>query len=264
MPAISLAAKTLYLNKNIDYIKDISITEYDIKSAGFSVIKYKKLLSEEIIQSLEKMEKKQRNIRIGKYMRTIEGLAKEVNNTLAEVRRQFVILNSIEEEDILSIKKDAIFIIKKKPTNLIIYGYFEFRPKSSFTSYMFIGNKEFYYSGLNKEFLIKGLSEEREGYHGEEIENIVYENEPLLMDIKRFMALGEKLSQDALYEQFKRYKYKYTHFQLNKKTYRNIVTGYYDIGEKFHIKNISDDMLKQVNISYNWMTFIQPIISYML
>ena len=42
--SILIAEKTNYLNKDIQYLKNIQISEYDIKSAGFSVIKFQKLL----------------------------------------------------------------------------------------------------------------------------------------------------------------------------------------------------------------------------
>jgi len=263
MSAIALGNKTLYLNTDIDYIKDILISEYDIKSAGFSVIKYKKLLSEDIINELEKMSKEKRNIKIGKFMKEDVNLIKEVNATLAEVRKEFIRLNNLEEHDILSIKRDAIFVIKKQPTNLVIFDYFVFRPKDVFTSYMYIDNKEFYYSSINKEFLIKGLSNNRDMQFGEKIDDINYENEPLLKDIKRFMSLGEKLSKEELYKQLTTYKRKYVNRQLDKKTYRNLITGCYSY-KGFQVKDIDDALLNDIDITYNWVTYIIPLIQNLL
>ena len=42
----ALYTKTNYLNKNIDYLLNTDIREYDLKSAGLSLIKYFKLLPE--------------------------------------------------------------------------------------------------------------------------------------------------------------------------------------------------------------------------
>ena len=262
MPAINLAERTLYLNEDINYIKDTLISEYDIKSAGFSVIKYKKLLPDDIIEKLENMNKLSRNIQIGLYMREQKTLAKEINDTLAEVRKEFIIQNNLEEEDILSIKKDAIFVIRKKPTNLLIFGYFQFRPKDVFTSYMNLNNKEFYYSSLDKSFLIKGLSETRDYMYGEKIDDIDYDTEPLLKDIKHFMALAEKISQDALYGQLLRYRHKYLNKELEKKTYRNLLTGYYDlVNNNFKLKDIDNELMKDLDISYNYVNYILPMIN---
>ena len=79
--ALRIAKSTLYLNKNLSYIKNVSIVEYDIKSAGFSVIKEKKLLPEKVITKLEGMKKEDRNIAIGKYQKSIPTLSKEIVNT---------------------------------------------------------------------------------------------------------------------------------------------------------------------------------------
>ena len=116
--AQDIAKSTNYLNKEVYYLKNTAITEYDITSAGFTVIKFKKLLSDTQIQDLEKLEKYERNVQIGKLMLKKPIIATEIIQTLAKVREAFVVINEIYPEDILTIKKDAIFLIKKVPQNL--------------------------------------------------------------------------------------------------------------------------------------------------
>ena len=230
----SLAEKTNYLNKDILYLRNTTIQEYDIKSAGFTVIKSKKLLPPEEIQMLETIDKEARNIHIGKRIIRFPKISEEIINTLAEVRQDFFILNNIQEDEILSIKKDAVFLIKKVPEHLII-GDFEFRQKSSYTSYCYINKVEFYYDALTETFDIKGLPEDAKKL----------QEEYLIKDIKRLIALAEKLTPDKLFILLKQYRSKYLKRQLDPATYRDLNTGRYSVGDYF-FDAVSQEELKEV------------------
>ena len=52
-----LYKRTTWLNKNIDFSFGSSITEYDMKSAGLSLIKEFKMLPDDEIQKLEALNK---------------------------------------------------------------------------------------------------------------------------------------------------------------------------------------------------------------
>jgi len=242
-----LVEKTNYLNKEILYLKNTSITEFDIKSAGFTTIKVKKLLSEEVISDLEKMSKDQRSIYIGKQILKYPNIGEELINTLIDVRKDFVILNNIEEEDILSIKRDAFFIIKKSPSILDIGG-FEFREKEKYSSYAYLNGKEFYYSSRTDKLDIKGLSEDvknqQEAY--------------FLKDIKKIMSLGEKVSSDQMFLFLKQYRSKYLNRKLEKETYRDLEMGLYSLGN-YQISTIDAEMLKDIDISQNYIKYLIPL-----
>ena len=45
-----LYKRSIYLNRDIDYLFNSEIIEYDIQEAGFNIIKYFKLLSESEIE----------------------------------------------------------------------------------------------------------------------------------------------------------------------------------------------------------------------
>jgi hypothetical protein len=242
-----LAEKTNYLNKDILYLKNTTITEYDIKSAGFTVIKYKKLLPEEEIFELEKIDKEERNIRIGKRILQYPRIGEEIINTLAEVRKDFVVLNQIYENDILSIKKDAIFLIRKNPTVLKI-GMFEFRAKKSYTSYCYLNKKEFYYSSLEDSLELKGFTEE----------NRNKQNDYLLKDIKKIMTMSEKLINEQLFVFLKQYRSKYLNRQLDIETYRDIETGKFSVDDYF-MEDISKELLQSADISQNYINYLLPL-----
>ena len=56
----------MYINENDPFLFNTEIIEYDMKDAGFSLIKEYKLLDKKTIDRIEKLEKKRRHITIGK------------------------------------------------------------------------------------------------------------------------------------------------------------------------------------------------------
>jgi hypothetical protein len=247
-----IAEKTNYLNKDITYLRNTVITEYDIKSAGFTVIKTKNLLPSEEILELESIDKLERNVRIGKRILQYPKISEEIINTLSDVRKDFSILNKIEVDNVLAIKKDAMFIIKKKAEILDIRG-FEFRKKETYTSYLYLNKKEFYYSSLTGHMDVKGLHEESK---------ILHENY-LLKDIKKFMEFGEKLTDTQMYNALKTYRSKYLNRELPIDTYRDIETGKFSVGE-YQLDSVSNEMLASVDISQNYINYILPLIQNMI
>lgn len=63
---MSISSKANYTSKEILFVYNSRIDEYDMKSAGFSIIKQNNLLPAETIHQLERLDKQTRNIEIGK------------------------------------------------------------------------------------------------------------------------------------------------------------------------------------------------------
>lgn len=151
--------KTTWLNPNIEYLFNSEIIEYDIRDAGFNLIKQYKLLPADKIQELEKLGKGfERHKRIGIMQRNDREFSTALLSKFAEIRTVFINMNNITDNDIVSVKKDAIFIIGQvKQTK---FGGIEFAQKNVYSSYIRfpnIQNMEIYYSNMGLE--IKGMSE---------------------------------------------------------------------------------------------------------
>lgn len=150
--------KTTWLNPNIEYLFDNEIVEYDIKDAGFSIIKHYKLLSPEIIKNLTDLGKRERHIAVGKMQGIDKNFSKALMDKFAEVRAIFVSANNLSDNNIISVKKDAIFTIGE--CNKIKFGKIEFASKNRYSSYLrFIDNMniEIYYNSGNMD--IKGMGD---------------------------------------------------------------------------------------------------------
>lgn len=152
-------SKTTWLNPNIQYLFNDEIIEYDMRDAGFSLIKQYHLLPSEKISELEKMGKGvERHIAVGKLQRDDKEFSKRLLNKFAEVRTIFISANNIDDNNIISVKKDAIFTIGH--CNRLKFGNVEFTAKNFYTSYMRfpeINNMEIYYSKNNMD--IKGMGD---------------------------------------------------------------------------------------------------------
>ena len=156
-----------YINNNIPFIFNSEITEYDMKSAAFSIIKEFKLLDKSKIEKLSKLEKEKRNKQIGIYQRDDEAFKETLKLGFIEARRRFFEANSLNINDLLSIKKDAIFT--KKKCKYQEFGEILFRPKNTYTSYIYLKTErksvELYY---NYEVLdVKGISDTKLDLHRE-------------------------------------------------------------------------------------------------
>lgn len=151
--------KSTWLNPNIEYLFNADIIEYDMKDGGFSLIKQFNLLPQEKIKELERIDKGiMRHIEVGKLQRENKEFSKSLNDKFAEVRRIFITSNGLTDNDIISVKKDAIFTTK--PCKRVNFGKVHFADKNHYTSYIRfpnINNIEIYYgdNGID----IKGMGD---------------------------------------------------------------------------------------------------------
>ena len=108
-----------------------SIIEWDMKRAGLNLIKEFKLLPENLILELEDMPKKDADIKIGKLQIKDKEFSKNLEKAFTDVMNHFLEVNNIDKEfDVLSIKKDACFVINKKITQSTCGEYIKFIPKN--------------------------------------------------------------------------------------------------------------------------------------
>lgn len=151
-------AKSTWLNPNIEYLFNNEIIEYDMKDAGFTIVKFYKLVPPEEIKRLERLEKGERNRAIGKLQIGNKELSKALSDKFAEMRTLFVSANKLTDDDIISVKKDAIFTIG--PCQQIKFGKVEFSAKNRYSSYLRLTenmNIELYYA--DGEIDVKGIGD---------------------------------------------------------------------------------------------------------
>lgn len=158
---------TLYKRMNylldIPYVTSSFITEYDLSKANISALKYERYLSDEDYSFLYSANKMYREIYIGNLEKGDKSITKIKQHGIEEARRLFFEANQLQDNEILSIKNDAIFVIGTKQLQTQ-FGIFDFKRKNTYSFFMSTKNRlEIYYyydpvSG-NEVFDVKGIND---------------------------------------------------------------------------------------------------------
>jgi len=250
-----LFKKHFYLNKNIDYLISNEIIEYDIKLAGFNIIKKYNLLDSNKIKYLETLDRKQKQVQIGLYMRKDKELFKILNQKFIEVREWFFNNNNIKDDDVLSIKKDAIVVTKRCiVTELDNISFIE---KNVYSSYYYLNDNEFYYNKNN--IVVKGISDSTLECH----------KKYMLDFLHTFFKMNEISKRKRVIEFLKDFIDYYKRRKLCIEYYRELNTQ-----SLFRLKNLKYNKeiigvidiayVDEIDINYNFIHYLVPLISILI
>ena len=163
----NLFTKSLHL-MDIDFLINSVIIEYDLSKANINILLYYKAISEDLYCELYNADRMTRQITIGNMMKD-PNISQIISNGFVEARRLFFDANSIQDQDVLGIKKDAIYLLRK--ANFTKFDNLEFKEKNFYTSFYNIRSqrKEMYYckdpiTGEEK-LDIKGINDDSLIYH---------------------------------------------------------------------------------------------------
>ena len=161
----------LYKEKNytiqIPYVFNQYIREYDISKANISILFSKGVIDENLYAKLYNADRMYRQVYIGKMIKSNSQVQDELNNGIIEYKQKFFEVNNITDNDIISIKNDAIFILNKVP-KILSFDKVNFTHRNTYTSFMKLFELEIYYgSDINSEVIdIKGIKDtDIEMYH---------------------------------------------------------------------------------------------------
>ena len=250
---MSILTKSLWTDPADFIISDIY--EYDMKRGGLSVIKEYSLLPQDEIEKLEKEEKKTATINIGKLHHKHKGLASKMNEGFMKARLLFGELNELQDSDIISIKKDAIFTRKYCDIQQITDNIL-FREKNAYDAFVRIGKIEFYWSPEKMD--VKGINDLKLAQHKDLLDFISkiiqcmvrYDNKRALRLIvqcmndykKRRLPIGfyRELNADSKFI-----------FILNEDTI-------------LQLDNIGEEHIKELKIEYNYLNILVPLMNLLL
>lgn len=237
----ALTDKSTYLNKNYQYIKNVPITEYDMHNAGINILSYLGYLTEEHRKYLSMFDNLQRNIIVGNMMRENPQWNEAMFNEYKKIRYSFAKHNNIFPEDILAIKKDAIFIINHpNARNLELNEYFKFTKKHEYNAYIYSYGKEFYVNTSNGDYNVKNFN------HSVAKVQEDYLFEALLTAI----VLDIEDNSKEVFNHFKNFRNEYLKRELEIPFYMDMEIGgytyelneitynsrYYPLDDKYHLK----------------------------
>jgi len=253
----SLYKRTNYTDSSISFIENTNIIEYDMKNAGMNILRTLGYVSNDSkavlnYDDLINMKKIDRVITIGKALRNNPKMNEDLENGFEECRRIFMESNNINKDDILSIKKDAIYVIEKHANNLRINDYIRFEKKNQYDTYISLMEKE-HYININEDIIdVKGYSKETIEHHKDYLFKF-------LLDVVKMNRDMDKID---VAEALTIFKHKYVTRSLDKGYYKSLADNKYMVEFTNSILGIPDinEMNENISINYN-LTFILEIIN---
>jgi hypothetical protein len=251
-----LYMKHNYVNRNLVYLKNNIIREYDMVNAGINILHHYNVLSDEEYKNLNEMDKLSKNIVVGKFLKKNPDINESLMNEFINIRKELFEINGINDDDILSIKKDAVFIINKRLNKLKLNEDFIFQEKNKYAGYINIDRKEFYYNVDKREFDIKGYSDFIKKFH----------KNYLFKELEELLYLDMINEKNMVFEKLIQLKYDFLERNLDKGYYLDITQGKYifnAIGSMYGLDDM-DDNLKPYCFINNNLNFILRIVSTIL
>lgn len=243
-----------------------SIIEWDMKRAGPNLIKEFGLLPMKEIEKLELLSKKECDIAIGKLQIKNVEFSKELDKAFTDSMIMFLNENGIDKElDVISIKKDACFVINKKISKFKFGKYIEFIPKNQYHAYININPFEFYFK-RNGEIDIKGLIGDKKKrseiikLHENGMINFLF----YIVDLAEKTNLSTKQINEFLHRFVEMYKQRELEFDYYREFNVESRFRYQFAGAEVMADRIDESMLQKVDIRYNYIHLILPIINLLI
>ena len=245
----TLYTRDTYLNKDLPHIFGQDIYEYDIHRAGLSITKEFKLLPEDKIEEIETLSKDKTEIavRLGKIQRKDDKYKEGLKQGFIAARKLFFESNLLEDHQILSIKKDAIFTLV--PCETRRFGYIEFSLKNHYSSFLCTKRYEFYYNDSHMD--VKGIDDKRLYLHREYMVKLI------TTYFKKMEEEGQESTLQYLRYMIDMYKKK----KLNIGYYRSFdsESSYKTKDGILEYQDITDLLLPTIDINKNYGIIIELI-----
>lgn len=244
-----------YTNKSIELEVNSSIIEYDIKSADVSICTEYNLLPSKTIEKIRSMDKKARNIYIGKIRREDRKLNKQMEEIFNVVVDEFMLSNKLDKEkDVISIKKDAVFVLNKPIKFNTIGSNIHFINKNEYHAYLYLRPYEFYFK-KDDVIDVKGINDDLLKKHKDGVLYILNEfidcAESSNYNIRELNLFVKELVQ--LYKERKLPIDVYREFN-NTSMYKSNMNG-----SEIYLDIVDDDMINDIDILYNYINIILPL-----
>lgn len=251
------------INEYRSFEVNSSIIEWDMKRAGLSLVKEFSLLPDLKIRELEVLSKKDCDVAIGNLQIKDHIFSKNLELKFTEVMNLFLKENNIDKDyDCTSIKKDACFVINKSIKHDTFGNFIRFVPKNEYHAYIYIKPLEFYFK-RNGEIDLKGLVSDKRirnqflEVHKDGMINFLY----YVVELAEKTNMDKKKMYQMLHQFVSMYKCKELDFDYYREFNLESRFRYQFLGGEIMADNIDSDMLEKVNIDYNYMHIILPLIN---
>lgn len=247
--------KTTYLSK-VGFIAN-RIYEYDIRSANTSALRGAKVLKQSTLDELEQLPRHDREVAVGRMILADKSIGKVIKRGITRAKEQLFIANKVQDEEVLSIKNDAVFVIGRRLKETT-FGTMEFKEKNMYSAFLPLDSLELYYKRKAGTVDIKGIKDEVVNDPDQQNGMVLFLGtvmEYLVMD--RRDALREYLI--AFTDQYKSMKLPVQYYkELSGENIYRTVMEISNFG--FQMQVASDADKPMINGVYNFKRFVLPLI----
>lgn len=234
------------------------IIEYDIKHANTSLMRYYDLYPSEKLDAIDKMSKAKREYTVGMLCRDDKSLSKKLSKSFDDIMTTFLETNDLTEDDLLSIKKDAAFVINRK-VKTRIFGCVEFAIKNVYCAYIKIPCYEFYIK-KDKTTDVKGIGDR---------DALDLHKSGILEFVNTAVELYSKQDAEELSEYLHEFVEAYKKRELPFEYYREFNSQsayitYDEMGGTVVLDDMDESMIDDIDITFNYVNVILPIIRVVL
>ena len=257
-----LRYKSSTLFKKVNYLTSkpmVSnvITEYDLRAANISALRQAKAMKKADLDALLELPSYDRKVIIGNMIRVDPRIRFIIADQILKARKRLFMANHIQDDEVLSIKNDAVFVVGRKLKELT-FGHMVFRPKHSYSFYLNLDDLELYYDRSRNTVDIKGIKDEvvEEEDHQQGIVSFLARCCSLLMNDRR----------DELRDYLIRFTEDYKARKLPYRFYRELSKvnayriGNAQSGYSINLVQVSQKDVDDLNIIYNYQRFVMPMI----
>lgn len=246
--------KTTYLTKR-ELIVD-RIYEYDIKSANISAL-IMEGFDPDVLRKLTLVDKLERERAVGKMIAQDKQIGESIKKQIRRARESLFRSNLIQDDDVLSIKNDAVFVIGRSLANTK-FGEMNFKQKNQYAAFVQFEGLELYYNRRHKTVDIKGVADTvlSEPDHKKGILTF-------LEKVLEYLVMDRR---DALRKYLIEFTHLYKARELPVQFYRelnsfNIYRTKYELsGYSFNLLVCDQEDAKTLNVQYNYNRYVLPLI----
>lgn len=233
-------------------VVDSIITEYDIKHANTSLMRYYNLYPEKLIDKIDRMKKIDREVYVGTLQRDNKEFSKKLMQGFDDMMELFLDTNKLSlEDDILSIKKDAAFVVNK-PVKQVDFGCVHFATKNQYKHFACIGKYE-YYIRENKEVDVKGIGD-RDALNLHKDGMLKFIND--LIDL--YIADNKKEMYEYLHDFVCAYKARELPFDYYREFDSQSGYRFIDKNTEIILDDIDESVIDNIDIQWNYINVILP------
>lgn len=223
------------------------IVEYDIRSANITMLKAANVITEDQYQYLKNLPKMSREIEIGLMIQSNPAIFKAISNGIENYKLKFAEANNIDENKIVRIANDAIYLNTPIDLNYTVFdNIVEFKKKSVYDVAMKL-NYVIIFSAFHGDIMdidVKGIGK-----------NAQLHQDYMISVIGSVIHMIERSDISEAFNYISEFSVHYLNRELDIGYYRefNASSKFKIANSPFYISNCDEVYLDKIDINYNYV-----------